>query len=82
MTVLQINAGNYRDQFTMTLELIAYVLARQEISTPSEVQIAENLLQLMDVEINHYVKLGLPMERVYWEAIQESRKNILSKVKK
>ena len=74
---LQINAGNYSDLFLMTVQIIACMLNRVDMLTPSEVHVAQDLLKLMELEVNAYTRVGLPEERAYWEALQKKMKIIL-----
>lgn len=75
---LKIDAGNYSDQFLMTAQVVECILNRADMLTPNEVQVAKDLLKLMNLEVNAYTRVGLPIERAYWEGMQKKMKEIFS----
>lgn len=75
---LQIDAGNYSDQFIMTVQVVECILDRANILTPNEVHVAQDLLELMKLEVNAYTRVGLPIERAYWGTLQKKMREILS----
>lgn len=78
MRYLILNSLNYADQFLLSAQIVACILNEKDKFTATQVQLAQDLQKLMELEINAYARVGLPYERAYWESLQKKVKEILS----